>query len=114
MDTNGRLSRTTIFLALPVLVLVLMACQLANISYINGSGKPASESRPVSSFSRVSLRGTGELILSQGNEEALTVEADDNILPYIKTEVRGDELILQTKEGVSINPRTTIRYTLKV
>jgi hypothetical protein len=101
-------------LALPVLILVLMACQLANISYINGSGKAASETRPVSHFDRVSMGGTGELTITQGNEEALTVEADDNILPYIKTEVRGNELVLHIQEGVSINPRSTIRYDLKV
>jgi hypothetical protein len=113
METNGRLPRKMILLALPGLILVLMACQLVNISSINGSGKAASESRPVSGFNRISLRGTGDLTITQGDEEALTVEADDNILPYIKTEVRNGELILQIKEGVSINPRTPIRYTLK-
>lgn len=99
-------------------MIVLMACQMSSITIngatIQGSGKKATETRQVSNIQRVSLRATGELTIIQGSEEGLTVEADDNILPHLKSEMRGRELILGPEEGTSISPKTPIRYTLKV
>jgi hypothetical protein len=46
----------------------------------------------VPSFSNVSLSGSGQVILEQTANESLTVTTDDNLLPYIKTEVKGNRL----------------------
>jgi len=59
-----------------------------------GSTNVVTEDRPVRSFNRVSLTGAGRIIVTQGDEESLTVEAEDNIMPYIKTEVQDGTLIL--------------------
>jgi hypothetical protein len=45
-------------------------------------------------FNRVSLTGVGTVIVTQSNEESLTVEAEVDIVPYIKTEVRAGTLVL--------------------
>lgn len=63
---------------------------------IQGSGIPATEARDVPGFSRVTLRGVGHLIVEPGAAPALTVSADDNILPLVTAEVSGDELVLGT------------------
>jgi hypothetical protein len=74
---------------------------------IQGSGIPATESRDVPGVSRVTLRGVGHLIVEPGAAPALTVSADDNILPLVTAEVYGDELVLGTSSDqtfASVNP----------
>ena len=53
------------------------------------------ESREVSNFDRVFLRDYGELVITQGEEESLTIETDRDILPKIKTEVREGRLVIK-------------------
>ena len=53
------------------------------------------ESREVSNFDRVALRDYGELVITQGEQESLTVEAHPDILPKIQTEVRDGQLVIK-------------------
>ncbi len=52
------------------------------------------ETREVSGFSEVAVRGMGEATIVQGDAEGLVIEADETIITRIKSEVRGDRLIL--------------------
>jgi hypothetical protein len=58
----------------------------------------ATETRKVPGFSGVSLRGYGELEIEQradaAGSETIVIEADQELLPRILTEVRGDRLVL--------------------
>ena len=51
------------------------------------SGKTKIETRAVSGFTGVSLGTVGSVEIEQGNSEGVTIEADENILPYILTTV---------------------------
>ncbi len=95
-----------------LMVFLLVACRAC--SNIKGSGNLTTQARPVSNFDRVSLSGSGKLILSQGEKESLTVTADDNIMQYIETEVRGGTLHLGLNfPSLSrISPSQAIRFTL--
>jgi hypothetical protein len=66
----------------------------------SGNGNVLKESRNISSFDGIEVSGAFELILSQGAAEAVTVEADANLLPIIRTEVVGGTLIIETKKPV--------------
>ncbi len=57
-----------------------------------GSGNVVNETREVSDFQEVSLSGIGNLIISQGEQETLSIETDDNVLPYINSEVKNNRL----------------------
>lgn len=94
--------------------LLLSAC---NINVVNGSGKVTAESRAVSNFHAVSFTGFGELTLVQGETEALTIETDDNLLPYIKTTVSQGVLTIGFGDGALtpiLRPTQSIRYRLTV
>lgn len=67
---------------------------------IRGDGNVVKEERPVKSFSALEAGGAFEIVLKQGNEEALTIEADENILPHIISEVRGGVLVLETDRRI--------------
>jgi hypothetical protein len=55
------------------------------------------ETREVGDFDRVVVRDYGELVITQGNEESLTIEADANILPKIEARVADRRLDIRTR-----------------
>jgi hypothetical protein len=66
---------------------------------IKGSGKVVTEKRDVSGFKGVHAGGAMQLEITVGKEFSVELEGDDNILPTIKTEVRGDKLYFERKES---------------
>ncbi len=104
--------RYTILAALAVAALSLSACNFVVPGAVVGSGKMASESRPVSGFTKVDLSGFGDLVIDVNGNEALVIEGDDNILPLIVTEVRGDTLHIGFKDRTPIQRVTRLRYTV--
>lgn len=66
-------------------------------SKVNGSGKPATETRAVAAFTAIDATGIGRLKLRVGDDDSLKITADDNILPLIKSEVKNGVLVLSTK-----------------
>jgi hypothetical protein len=61
-----------------------------------GSGNPATENRKVTDFKKIKIDGGYKLNLKQDSSLTVTVTADDNLLKYIKTEVSGNELHINT------------------
>ena len=53
-------------------------------------------------FKKVKLDGSGTLIIKQGKSESLIIETDDNIVPFIKADLKGGSLCLYSDE--LINP----------
>jgi hypothetical protein len=88
-------------------VLLISSCSLVTGNVIRGSGRVASESRPVSGFDEIEVCCGMQLVLSQGQSESLEIEAEDNILPEIVSEVIGNRLSLQFD-----NPGGTKSYRL--
>lgn len=86
------------------------------INVTRGSGKVVTENRPVSNFHRLSLSGMGEVNITQGTTESLTVETDDNIMPIITTTVSNGTLNIgydNSRGNISLNP-TRLVFTLQV
>lgn len=82
---------------------------------VNGSGNIVSEDRPVSGFDRIALGGFGDVVVTLGETESLTVETDDNILPHITTEVRGGTLLLELAEearSTRFEPGQGVRFVV--
>jgi hypothetical protein len=88
-----------------VLVMALSSCGVQTIS---GSGVITSESRDVSGITRIELDGMGRMILTQGDEESLTIETDDNLLQYITTDVRGQSLQIKFEKNMNLVPTESI------
>ena len=79
---------TPIARRLLVLALVAASVSLAQAA-TTGSGALATETRNVTGFSSIALRGSIDLVVRQGEREAVQVKADDNILPLVQTLVEG-------------------------
>jgi hypothetical protein len=78
----------------------------------NKSSNVTSESRKVSGFDGVKLQGVGNLSIQQAAKESLTIEAQKDILPKIKTDVENNRLIIGP--DTSIHTTEPINYKLTV
>ncbi|MEA4909247.1 MAG: head GIN domain-containing protein [Anaerolineaceae bacterium] len=108
------------WLALTVVMLATMACGVSSVPFtgqgerVDGSGERITESRQVSGFDQVILAASGNVDIQVGEEEALTIEADDNIMPYLTSEVKGDTLVLGQTPNLLIHLEQPAHYTLTV
>ncbi len=93
--------------------LLLSGCHFnwSDGSGVKGSGNVVSQTRTVSGFDRVAVSGSGQLSIVQDNQESLTIETDDNLLPLIKSELSGGWLRIGP-DHVNLRPSKTIQYTL--
>lgn len=100
-----------------ILVFLLMAFVIGgcgfniNIDVARGSGNVITEERDVSDFDRLNLTGIGEVILTQGDLEELRIEAEDNLIPLLKTEVRNGTLHIGFTRR-SVIPTEPVRFYL--
>ncbi len=96
---------------------LLSGCVSINGNFVRGSGKVATEERQVSGFQGVDVSGSGEAVFIQGEQEGVTIEMEDNLLPYLKTEVINGVLHIGFKDdGVlhSFQPTRPIKYEVRV
>ncbi len=110
--------RFVILFVVMALGLSLQAC-IVNINgfgfeTIHGSGDMVSEERSVSGFNEVNFAGLGRLYIEFGDEESLTIKAEDNFLKHIETDVRGGKLVIEFEKGINLNLTKSINYYLTV
>ena len=77
---------------------------------VRGSGAVKTETRDATGFSEVRLTGDGDLVIEQTGAESLAVEAEENLLPLLETDVRDGVLYLGVKPGVAIDATRPVRY----
>jgi hypothetical protein len=108
--------KLAVFLSTALVVSLLAGCESATLygGITQGSGKVISESRAVSEVHEVVLTMSGNLTIEQKVSEALTIEAEDNILPLLTTEVHNGRLTLGTKPNSSFNNAKPINFRLTV
>ncbi len=84
---------------------------------IQGSGKIESETREVKDFLAVSINYPAEVVIEQGKVESVKLEADDNLLPQLATEVNDETLVIENKEkpwSQRVNPTERVKITITV
>ncbi len=115
-------------LAVGGVIIVLGACvlaglllgpvvsRIAGISLSGSSGPTITESRAVGGFTTVNFESVGDMTITQGDHEALTIEADEQILRRIETDVRDGVLTIKIAPNVvpSIHTNKGINYNLTV
>ena len=64
-----------------------------------GSGMPVTEVRDVAPFTSVELAGSNNVMVRVGEEQAVVVKADDNLIDRVTTEVQSGTLIIGSTPG---------------
>jgi hypothetical protein len=94
-----------------------LGCSLVSVGPINtviGSGKVVQETRSVSGFNQIEMAISGDTYIQQGDNESLTIEGEDNILPLVTTNVQGGRLVIGSKPGTSFSTRRTLVFHITV
>ena len=84
---------------------------------VPGSGKVVTETREVSGFNSINIDYPAQVIVTQGKSESVKVEAEDNVLPGLKTEVKNGSLNIYYKVAADekhVNPRKMVKITVVV
>lgn len=74
----------------------------------------AAETRALSGFDSIALRGSVDVVVRQGTREAVTVQAERALLPIIETAVDGRVLRIGVKKGESVYAREPMVVTVDV
>lgn len=89
----------------PAILLVLIISipiSLAScLNSIRGNGNVQEDIRKVKDFSKVSISGSYEVYVRQGEHCQLRIETDENLMDYIKAENKGEWLKIWTKEPIA-------------
>ena len=86
------------------LATVMTACTV-------GSGDLSTKSRSVSNFNEIVLLGSGTVHVDLTGSESLVIEADDNLLPILTSEVINGRLELGSSAPYA--SRSPITYTIR-
>lgn len=81
-----------------------------------GSGNTIAESREVHNFNKICVRVSAELIITQSDRESLVIEAEDNVISYIVSEVRNETLVLELNNNrwQTIQPTERIKFCVEM
>jgi hypothetical protein len=94
--------------------LILSACNF-NMSFgENGNGNVVTQERDVSEdFDQVKGSAGLDVYLTQGEENKIVVEADENLLQYIETDVENGKLHITTSENIGRSEAKKVHVTYK-
>jgi hypothetical protein len=110
--------KTKIFVPVFLSVIVFMGISglcsgCDNILGVPGDGKVTKETRVVSPFDSIEVSGAFKVYLKQGSLEEVVIEADENLQPLIRAEVRGNTLVIETRKPFSNPTSLNVYITLK-
>jgi Putative auto-transporter adhesin, head GIN domain len=91
-----------------VLALLLSGC----IHGLHGSGVRKTEKRDLPAFTAIDTSGAFEVVVSCQKTASVEIEADDNLLPIVQTEVRGGVLNVSTTKGYSSSGGIVLRIAV--
>lgn len=76
-----------------------------------GSGVAAKDSRQVPAFEQLRVNGAFAVEVELGPAPSVRVEADDNIVPLISTEVEGDALVISSRQSMHTSGQLKVWVT---
>lgn len=71
-----------------------------SIGQIDGNGNVQTEERSVSDFTKVKGSAGIDVYLTEGSENKVVVEADENLLEFIETSVEGGKLRIRSMQNI--------------
>lgn len=90
------------YIPLALIIIALIAISGCIGQNTTGSGNVTNETRNASNFNQIDLNGAGEIILTQGNNESVIIEAEDGLMPYITTGVNNKKLSINFNAGMPV------------
>ena len=89
-----------------IITLGIALCTIAvtNAQKIKGNGNVVTIERSTDDYDAIAVSGWFNVILVDGQEGKLSIEGEENLLEYIKTEVKEGKLVIKVKKGHNLQP----------
>ena len=99
----------TLLITLAVIIIIIFFIK-NNLTKnnIQGSGNIISESRELNNFTSITLLGSIDVNIKTSESNNCVVVADDNLIPYIKTEVVNNKLNISLNESYSSEEKLVV------
>jgi hypothetical protein len=102
------------FLTIAIAILSISSCADGQIrKTVHGDGNVVTKERKAEYFSGIKVSTGIDVYLRQGDNESISVEADENLHEYILTEVRDDVLNVYTEANIRDAERKRVYVTMK-
>jgi hypothetical protein len=101
-------------LAAALVILAISSCTHAQFfRTVEGHGNVVTKERKTDTFTGLRVSSGIDVYLKQGNNESVSVEADQNLHEYILTEVRGGVLNVYSEHNIRHAERMRVYVTMK-
>jgi hypothetical protein len=103
-----------------LLLIAILGMHTANAQWwssnkrIDGNGQIETKVFNTSDYDKIAGRNSINIVLVEGKEGTITVEAESNIMQHLEVEVKGDRLEIGIEDGYNINTRKGIQVTVTV
>ncbi|MQC26583.1 MAG: DUF2807 domain-containing protein [Chloroflexi bacterium] len=84
---------------------------------VRGSGNVVTESRQLGDFEEITIEYPAQVVVRQGASSSVVIEAEDNLVQQLESEVRGDRLTIKNRESDwrdRVNPSEPVHLTITV
>lgn len=85
--------------------------KLFNINSVNGQGPVKTELRAISSFKSITMNIAGDVEFSVSDQYSVEVQAQENLLPILKTVVEGENLRISFEQNVRSEENILIKIS---
>jgi hypothetical protein len=106
MKTNIKLK----LFVMAAAIIALSGCR--DFHRVEGNNHPVTENRNVSGFTEVNLSSDFQVMIKYDSVFNVRVEAEENLLPYIETEMGGEVLHLGVKGNHNLKPHYPVKITV--
>jgi hypothetical protein len=96
-----------------IILCLNVACQAQSRKTVNGNNNVVTKEREAGSFDGLRVSTGIDVILKQGDKEAIKVEADENLHEYILTEIEGGVLRIYTEANIRSEEKKLVYVTMK-
>jgi hypothetical protein len=104
--------RTTHITLIALAFVALQLFSACDPTAVSGNGNMQKDIRTLSEFSKISLDVSAEVVVRQGAEYKVVLEAESNILPLIKTDISGPTLEITSTENYEAHKKIRVVITM--
>ena len=101
MKTQRIITSVLIILA----ALAFNSCEEWGFGCIDGNGHQTTETRVTTEFDGIEVNGNFDVYVDKSQETSVLIETDENLIDLIKTQVRGNNLVIDTYRDRCLDAR---------
>ena len=104
--------KTTLINKLTALFIILLITSYAQAQRVSGNGKVIEKTRQVGNFDQVGVSGSFDVFLVKGAEGKVELSVEQNLEPYLETEVSNGKLKIRWQKGTNIRTTKSTKVTV--